>query len=265
MGRRTGVALVVVALALGVGLIGCQSSPATNPTSQTSDRAATAAPSSGQPSSQGTPAAQNRPANNRNRIAGTIHSVIGQSVVLNTAAGQVNVAVADNTRILTTATIPASQIKVGDRVMVVGSQGSDGSLTATSIRVESSDAVTAFQGQSGQRGGPGAPSGQPQTPQGDQPNGQRRAPATPPAGGNGSWHGVAGTVAAVGTKDITITTNDGSTTVKLGDNVTVRTTTVGSLADLKVGATALVTGDRGADGTVAATSISLGDDLTNAN
>lgn len=79
-------------------------------------------------------------------VRGTVKSITGQTLVLKPDSGpDVNVSLSDSTRILRTepgkldlknaATMPASEIQVGDRMLLRGSPGDNNALTATLVVV----------------------------------------------------------------------------------------------------------------------------------
>lgn len=70
---------------------------------------------------------------------------------------------------------------------------------------------------------------------------------------------TAGAIDTVTGNSFTVKTNSGTTTVTVDDKTIIRKTVDGSVKDLTSGENVVVVGTAGSDGTVAATSISLGD------
>ncbi len=66
---------------------------------------------------------------------GTVKSVDGTTMQVSTRDSVVTVTLTGQTRVQTQATGSLSDIKVGDNVMVVGSQGSDGAISAQSVQL----------------------------------------------------------------------------------------------------------------------------------
>ena len=89
------------------------------------------------------------------------------------------------------------------------------------------------------------------------------AAAPTPAGGGGGFaggggRGNAGTVTGLTATGFTLHSANGTDVkVAIGTGVTVRKTADGSLADLKENSTVTVAGQRGADGTIAATAVTI--------
>jgi hypothetical protein len=65
---------------------------------------------------------------------GTIEEVDGNTLILSTQEGTVRVETTDTTLIEKYASVQVGDLKVGEQVVVSGSENSDGSLTARSIR-----------------------------------------------------------------------------------------------------------------------------------
>ncbi len=91
-------------------------------------------------------------------------------------------------------------------------------------------------------------------------SGTPAAGTTPGAGGGGNFAAggnTTGQITAVDAQNITLTTAQGATVkVSVAPNTTVQTLSSGKVSDLKVGDSIIVAGARGADGSVAATSVS---------
>lgn len=84
------------------------------------------------------------------------------------------------------------------------------------------------------------------------------AGTTPGAGGAAAaGNNTSGQITAVDAQSITLSTAQGqSVKVNVAGNTTIQTLTTGKLSDFKVGDSIIVAGTRGADGTVAATTVS---------
>jgi hypothetical protein len=151
----------------------------------------------------------------------------------------------DSTRYTTTVTGKVADLKVGASVMVLGS-GSTGTVAAQRI-IETDGTTAAGPG----AGVPGAGrQGQPPT---DQGQGQ-------PPTDQGRGAGTRGVVASVNGSTLTVTAADGSTvTVTTSADTTVTTRKTSSFADLAVGDSVRVAGERGDDGTLTAQSVDEGD------
>lgn len=94
---------------------------------------------------------------------------------------------------------------------------------------------------------------------GQQPDGRQQMPGGYGQRMGGAGGGTVGTVEKVESGKIYLKTMDGSTvTVTTTDATTVQVTKPGKLADLQTGTNVVVRGEKGGDGSVAATSISQG-------
>ncbi|MEV6148795.1 hypothetical protein AB0L53_00490 [Nonomuraea sp. NPDC052129] len=94
---------------------------------------------------------------------------------------------------------------------------------------------------------------------GQQPGGRQQMPGGYGQRMGGAGGGTVGTVEKVEGGKIYVKTMDGSTvTVTTTDATTVQVTKPGKLADLQTGTNVVVRGEKGGDGSVAATSISQG-------
>ncbi|MBI4338910.1 MAG: hypothetical protein HY680_03055 [Chloroflexi bacterium] len=90
--------------------------------------------------------------------------------------------------------------------------------------------------------------------------GGAQASSTPGAGGSGALlgrGGLAGIVDRIEGSTITITTAQGPLTAKIGTNTTVEVIATGTLASVTAGARVQVTGQRDADGTLQARTITV--------
>jgi hypothetical protein len=82
-------------------------------------------------------------------------------------------------------------------------------------------------------------------------------------GGRNGGNMVTGSIIAVDADSITVQTTDGSTKIVfVGSSATISLATAGSTSDLKIGENVVVSGTTNDDGTVTATSIRLGEVLT---
>lgn len=75
-------------------------------------------------------------------------------------------------------------------------------------------------------------------------------------GGAATLNNTTGQITAVDATSVTVQTAQGPVKVNVAGNTTVQTLTTGKLSDLKVGDSIVVAGTRGADGAIAATTIS---------
>ena len=199
--------------------------------------------------------------------SGTIAAVDGTTLTLTKSAGSTTkVTTSTATAVTLTTTGTATDLAVGDHVVVTGT-AANGTITAQRI-VDSGAVASAFgggPGLGGFGGGQGAPANgaQPANATGAPGNGQSGvagAAGQPPQGaptGQGAPGGfVVGTIASINGTSMTITANDATTT-----NATITATTqasiqrTGSLADIAVGAQVTINGTTGSTGEIAATAI----------
>ncbi len=109
------------------------------------------------PNAQGTPGAR-RNGQGGGFVVGQVDEVANGSLTLTDNNGkQTKVTVTDTTLIQKQAQVPLTDIKQGETVIVSGSTGSDGSITARSVQVAQPGSVPAFGGRGGQGGTPAAP------------------------------------------------------------------------------------------------------------
>ena len=247
-------AVIIVGLAMGAGLgmwrnQGTAGTPlvaqgAGGPSDQGSQGAASTGGSAGT-------SGQSAQGDANTVVFGTIETISDKSLVISNQSGSTRVDTADDTKIIISEAVTADQIKVGDAIVASGQKGEDGSITADSVDVGSTDATGIFQSmRSDQRpAGTALRSGS---------TGSDSAASTPGSAPQGRER-VAGTVDAVSGKELTVKTDGGSTKVILTDQTAIRGTKMGTISDLKAGATVTVVGKRGSDGTVAASAIRLGD------
>ena len=87
--------------------------------------------------------------------------------------------------------------------------------------------------------------------------GAQNTPRAAAGTGTDGTSNTTGQITAVDNQSVTLqTAQSASVKVTLGGNTTIQTLTTGKASDLKVGDTVIISGTRGADGSVAATSIS---------
>jgi hypothetical protein len=114
--------------------------------------------------------------NNANMTAGTIKSVSGGVVEVSTATEAIKIKLTDQTQIQKTVQGTASDLVVGERVVIQGDKGSDGTLTARSIQLGRAGG----QGGPGQAGAPGGATQPGSAPAGRAPSGAQSGPAPAP-------------------------------------------------------------------------------------
>ncbi|MEZ5143731.1 MAG: DUF5666 domain-containing protein [Acidimicrobiales bacterium] len=212
-------------------------------------------------------------------VGGTIASIDGTTLTLTTRSGSTTKVDASGATVTRSTEGSVGDVRVGDNVTVLGAGadgGSGSSVTARTI-VDSRDVADA--GPGGMAGGlpAGGQNGQvpqPPTGQNGQATGQNGQLPQPPTGQNGQGTGqdgqlpgapagmapTRGTVSAIDGTTLTVTTTDGSTvTVETDDTTRVVLEETSSLSSLQAGEQVQVRGSSGADGTVTATSIRVGD------
>ncbi|MCL5111179.1 MAG: DUF5666 domain-containing protein [Chloroflexi bacterium] len=180
---------------------------------------------------------------------GTVQAVEGNNLTVQTAQGaSTKVVLANDTTISRFDSGSLADVTAGATVTVVGQQQGD-TVTADSVQIGEVPA-TAFGagGFSGQGGTSGSPAGTLAA-------GQGGAPAVGQSGAQRTR--VTGKVASVTADGFTVTTSSGQTKVAVPAAATVEKYVQGGAADLKAGVRVLVTGDTGADGSVAARSIQI--------
>lgn len=146
-------AVVAVGLAFGAGLASCQSG--TNGASQTAARTPDGAQANGIQSAgqgpitkDGAAATQGGNSRTSRMVNGSVTAVDGNTVTVSTQQGDTKVKL-DGAKIQKTVDGSIEDLKPGQRVMVTGQSGPDGSFSATTVQVVPP-------GETGGRGGPGA-------------------------------------------------------------------------------------------------------------
>lgn len=232
--------VAVLAAALPLAALACQSKP--NASTTTSPPAATTTSPTGSASTPG----QGR------GVFGDVASINGNTLVLTTTQGQTTVNIGSSTAIEKTVTGSVSDLKNGDAVTVIGTTDSNGNIAANSIDVRpqgqsgffgaGTGGGGRFQGGSGNGTGPGFGGGA----------GNGTGPGF---GGAGQF--TVGTIASIAGNTITLTTPQGQATVSVGTNTNVTETESGTASDLQTGDSLIVVGSRDANGDVAATLITI--------
>lgn len=183
----------------------------------------------------------------------TLTAMGPQSSSSSSSGTATTVVTSSDTTFSTTTTGSLSDVQAGDHVMVMGSTGDDGTVAATAIVDQGTQAVS---------DGPGAGGAPPSQQSGSS---DQQAPGQQ-SGGSGQQSGMpgrptAGTVTAVDGSTLTVSTTDGSTvTVTTSSSTTVSVVHASTLADLAVGDTIRVMGSTGSDGTLTATAVREGAD-----
>lgn len=85
----------------------------------------------------------------RRGLTGTIESVEGATVTLNTSEGTLRVAITDETTIQKTVQVTAEDLVEGERLTVVGAPGEDGVVEATSLFILPEGLAGGFGGSGG--------------------------------------------------------------------------------------------------------------------
>ncbi|OGO05961.1 MAG: hypothetical protein A2Y73_07780 [Chloroflexi bacterium RBG_13_56_8] len=67
-------------------------------------------------------------------VSGTIEAIEGNTLIVNTEEGSVQVLTSDTTLIEKTKSVGVEDLEVGERVMIAGSRDEDGNVTARSIQ-----------------------------------------------------------------------------------------------------------------------------------
>lgn len=199
-------------------------------------------------------------------VFGPVASVDGDTLTVTTRQGDTRVKVA-GARIQKTVDATADDLKAGEQVVVVGQQGSDGSFTASTIQIRPADAggQAGFQGQ---RQGQGAGQAQGQAEGAGRGQGQTQGAgqAQSQGGGQGQARGqgqaqgmrsLFGSVDSLEGDTLALKSQQGETTRVKITGARIEKTADGTAADLKAGVTVTVTGQRGSDGTVSASSVQI--------
>jgi Domain of unknown function (DUF5666) len=217
--------MVVAALAIGMVTAACGSTATAN--------SATASPS---PTSGGGAAFRN------NGASGQLVQVNGQTLILTGPAGDLTVTYTSSTTFTRTSTAVLADIVPGQCILATGQKDSNGSLTATTVRLSPKPAAGC--GAAG-RFGPNAspPAGASPRPT---PSGQ-----PPMALVSGEVTGAAGVSITV------LTATSGSQTITVPTTAAVTTTVVISSTALQTGECLRAIGARDATGNVQATSITI--------
>lgn len=195
-------------------------------------------------------------------LTGTVQSVSGNTVTVDTSEGSLQATVGENTTIQQTIEVALADLTLGARVNVGGVRGEDGTFLAQTIAVVpesqqgpggfgggqlSQEDLTQFrqqfQGQFGQERG--AISGG---------VGGRGAFGGRTAGGSGSG-GLSGTIESVDGNTIMVNTDQGSLPVAVGEDTTIQKTVEVTLADLTEGTRVSIVGARNESGDVEARAI----------
>ena len=218
------------------------SSPTTQPAAATQSTGSAAQGASGHAVTGGS-----APKQPLARVFGSVATVNGDTMTVKTQQGSTNVKVTGAT-IQKTVAGTASDLTAGESVIVVGKQGSDGSLTATNIQIRPANA-------SGQGGFQAPGRGQGQTPRQGQgrPQGQG---GQAPQQGQGT-RPVVGSVVSLSGNTLTVKGPQGNTTQVKITGSRIEKTVDGTSADLTTGENVTVVGQKASDGTVTATNIQI--------
>lgn len=259
--RRFG--LISLAISLVLALIGCGTTPresaeidtraAQAQPAATATRAAAGATTTG-PQAAGRPGIGAFPgADPANLLTGTIASVSGDSVTVNTQRGPLRVAVDDQTRITRTSGGSVADVQAGVNVLAAGRRSDDGTLTASSITLSDDPfEMNVRRITSGQ-----AASIRQRAQSGDLPREDFGRQA-----GIGFGGGLtAGRVASVESDSMMVEGQSGQVKVAITSETRIQRIESLSIADLNPGLNVSVAAERGADGVVRATFISVGSDL----
>ena len=270
---RTWIASGLGAAVLGVAAIGGVSYAANH--AATTGTAATASADG-----QGAPGAMGGGPGGGGGGGGTITAIDGSTLTVTlTAMGPqsssssgtaTTVVTSSDTTFSATTTGSLSDVQAGDHVLVMGTTAEDGTVAATAIVDQGTQAVSDGPGAGGAppdqaSGSSDQQSGMPTGAPPDQQSGSRDQSGQQP-GGNGQQSGMpgrptAGTVTAFDGSTLTLTTTDGSTVqVTTSSSTTVSVVHTSTLADLAVGDSVRVMGSTGSDGTLTATAVREGAD-----
>lgn len=192
------------------------------------------------------------PSGDQQSSFGTVESVTSSGFVLAGQGGRVQVATSSETKVQKMADARVSDLKVGDSIVATGEQQGDGTVAAASLQVGAMESARGMLGGMMGQLAQGAQRGQ-------QRSGQQGSPPAGMQGGQALRGSVAmGTIEAISGDTITVKPQSGSSSkVKVSSSTVVRKMADGSLTDIRVGQTAVVSGGRKSDGTVTATSVQL--------
>ncbi len=239
-GPRYAALMGAASLALVAFLGACASSTASTATE--SSAPATTQPASGltQTPTQASPGGRQG-----GGASGTVATISGTTITLNTQQGQVTVSVSPNAVIEKTVSGATADLQIGEPVTVVGPADASGNIAAASISLRSSDQANRFTPPPGATPNPGGPG---------------RFGGTPsPRSDNGTFgNGVFGTISGVSGSTLTITnTQSQQVTVTINSSTRITKTVSGTLSDVQVGETLTVAGGRDDNGVIDATFITV--------
>ena len=185
-------------------------------------------------------------------LTGTIESVEGNVVTLNTPQGPAQASVVDGTSIQVFIEGTLEDIRTGIRATVIGQRGEDGRVVASSISILPEGSQDFLGGRlTGQFGqGPG---GQGQF--GGEPGRQLQLGQRATGQGSPGRPSLTGTIESVEVDMIEINTPQGPLQAIIGGDTVIRLFAEGTVADLQMGARVTVIGQGGEDGTTEATTI----------
>jgi hypothetical protein len=185
--------------------------------------------------------------------SGTITAVTDNIFTMDTSQGTLVVYVSDNTSILKNVTGSLTDLQTGQFLTVNGTADASGNTAASMIMVRSQDMGSRFSPPAGVTPG-----------QGGRPNSGGSGNRTFNGPGNGfngpgNGNGVFGTLASIDGNTLELTTVQGQEkTVTVGPDTVIQVMESGSLADLKVGDTVTVMGNKDTSGNIDALFITLG-------
>jgi hypothetical protein len=241
--------IAVLTAGLIISLAAC-SSPSSPVTSSTTSQ--TTPPTASAPAQ---PSPRDNFASRRSGSAsGTITGIDGNTITLDTGQGAATVIVSANTSIQKNAAASLADLQAGQFLMVTGTTDASGNTAASSIVVRSQDTSSRFSPPTGNMPGPGGRSGMP--------GGSGAGPGFG-GSGNGTFgapgNGVFGTLSSIAGDTLTFTAAQGQeVTVTIGPDTVIQMIESGTLADLQVGDTLNVVGNRDASGNLDAFSVTVG-------
>lgn len=218
----------VVGVAGALALAACGSASATNTGSQSP-----------------TPSGGANAARRDGATAGELVQIQGTNLILNTATGDVTVAVAASTPVSKTRTGTVADITKGSCVTATGTKDSTGTLTASTVLL--SPAVNGSCTGGGPFGGGARGSFSPNPDRSPRPS----PSGTPPAFARGQVTGVAGTQVTIAQA------TGGTTTITVPTTVRVAVSQSITSADLSVGDCVVAAGQKDSSGTVQARSVNV--------